>query len=103
MMTTTDTLHVANTIREQIGNRALAMIGARDLVGDATSLRFRVGRNARGVTHLTVRLDPCDTYTVTAIKVGRNWNVTTIGEVADVYADSLRRVIESLTGMYTSL
>lgn len=96
---------VANTIREQIGNRVFMMLGAKNLMGDEKSLTFQIGRNAQGVTHIRVQLDPSDTYTMQFIKIGRapGYKKTIVAEASDIYADNLRRVIESKTGMYTSL
>jgi hypothetical protein len=96
---------VANTIARQIGNQALTMLGAKNLLGGADSLTFRIGRNAQGVTHIKVRLDPSDTYTMQFLKAGRapKYEVKVVSEVEDVYAEDLRRIIEMKTGMYTRL
>ena len=96
---------VANTITQQIGNRALTMLGAKDLMGDKDSLTFRIGRNAQGVTHIKVRLDPSDTYTMQFLRKGRapRYEHKVVSEVDDVYAEDLRRIIELKTGMYTRL
>lgn len=98
----TDTMAVANTIRDQVGGRALFMLGARDLLGSADSLKFRVARNDKGVTHVVIKLDPSDTYTVEFFAV-RGLKCREIASVPFVYADSLNRVIESHTGLRTSL
>lgn len=92
---------VANTIRDQIGGRALMMIGAKDLQGDAKSLRFRIGRNAKTVTHVRVTLTPADLYEVVFIRA-RGLNVTEIAR-EEIYAEDLHRSIERNTGLYTSL
>lgn len=93
---------IAETIRDQIGNRALFMIGARDLMATKSGLRFKVGRNAEGVTHLEIRLDANDTYTIDALRV-RGGKVKLVHKALDVYADSLHGAIERMTGMATSL
>lgn len=95
-------LEVANTIREQLGRMALAMIGARDLVGTSDSLAFRIGRNAKAINKLVIRLDPSDTYTVQAWRL-RGTNAILVEEMSDVYCDMLHDVIERLTGLYTRL
>jgi hypothetical protein len=51
-MTSTATLQVAQTIRDQLGNRFCVMTGAKDFVGSERSLSFRIGRNIRNVTHV---------------------------------------------------
>lgn len=100
-------LQVANTIRQQIGNRAFFMLGAKDLVGDATSLTFKIGRNAKSVSHVRVIYHSgLDTYEVQSIRARRSKGVLqskTLESLTDVYVDSLHTVIESLTGMHTSL
>ena len=95
-------LAVANTIAKQIGPMALRMIGAKNLVGNDNSLCFGVGRNAQSVTHLRITLMPSDTYRVEALRI-RATKVSIVGTSDDVYVDSLHTVIETLTGMYTSL
>src|SRR5262245_36013186 len=96
-------LSVANIIRDQLGNRALFMLGAKDLLGSETekSLSFRV-RGSPTVNHIRIALAPNDTYTVTFSKV-RGLKVKEVAKLEDVYVDSLHRVIEKNTGLYTSL
>jgi hypothetical protein len=97
---------IADTIRDQIGNRALWMIGARDLTGNTDGLHFRIMRNDRRVTHIDVTLDPDDTYTVRFLRVGRRRGVATCDELArysDVYCDMLRSIINKGTGLAVSL
>lgn len=82
------------------------MIGAKNLCatqheGNA-ALSFGIMRNASGVTHVRITLDPSDTYTVTFLKV-RGVNVTTVHESEMVYSDSLNTCIEAHTGLRLSL
>lgn len=93
---------MANTIAAQIGKRAFFMMGARDLLGSANALAFKIGRNAKSVSHVTITLQPDDTYTVVFHRV-RGASVKVVSEQDDVYADCLHRVIESGTGLYLSL
>jgi hypothetical protein len=93
---------VGNVIAQQIGNRAFFMLGAKNLTTDGKGLTFKVGRKAKGVTHVRVELTPADTYTVNFSKC-RAGKVTTLASVDDVYVDRLHSVIEDHTGMYTSL
>lgn len=102
MMTTTK--NTAATILRQLGNRCLVMIGAKAILDCGDAVQFKVGRNAKGVTHVRITLDPSDTYTVKFDRVTRRgMNVTPKGEVSFVYADQLRTAIETHTGLYTSL
>lgn len=93
---------VADTIAAQIGNRALFMIGAKNLCGSADALSFKVGRNDKRVTHIRIRLTPADVYTVEFLNC-RGFNLTVIDTRENVYADSLLAVIETGTGLRTSL
>lgn len=107
-MQTTDTaaeLTVPQTIANQIGNRAFVMMGARELLADDRTLYFRVGKNAKGVNKVSVTLDWTDTYTVTFFRQSGApmFAVRTVSEVSMVYAEDLRRVLESGTGLYLSL
>lgn len=95
-------MEVANTIRDQVGHRALMMIGAKNLTGDKNSLSFKIGRNSAHVTHIRVTLEPSDTYTVQFYRVRRH-NRTLVSEERDIYGDGLRDCIERNTGLYTSL
>lgn len=102
MPSTTTDLTVANTIKAQLGARALFMLGAQNFLGDATTLTFKV-RGSRLVTHIRITLTPMDTYTVTFLKV-RGFNPpVSVAVIEDVYNDGLLQVIESNTGLRTSL
>jgi len=95
-------MSVATTIRSQIGGKALFMIGAKQLVDTGSGLKFKIGKNAKGVTHVTVTLTPADTYDV---KFHRVWGskITLKAECEGIYVDMLHAAIEEHTGMYTSL
>lgn len=95
-------LTVAKTIANQIGNQALFMLGAKNLMGDENSLSFRIGRNEKGVNLVKVTLEPSDTYTVRFFKV-RGMDVKTIATEEDVYFDDLRPTLRRNTGMEVSL
>jgi hypothetical protein len=82
------------------GNRAMSMIGGRPLATDEFTLRIKwAAKAANGARLLTIRLDPCDTYTLTFLTLGGK----VITTLADIYAEDLRRVFEMHTGLYLSL
>lgn len=95
---------VATTILAQLGGRrACAMIGAKSLVSDGPALIVKFKARAKeGINAFKVTLDPCDTYTV-EFWAQRGLNVRKVASCSDVYADSLRTVIEAETGLYLSL
>ena len=95
-------MNVANTIKDQIGNKALYMLGASALVGSEDSLQFSI-KGCRTINKIRIVLTPADTYTVQFWKMGRLANMKLVREVEEVYCDQLHGVIESHTGLYTSL
>lgn len=105
----TTTLDVANTILAQLGgSRFLAMTGARNLLGDATSLQFKLPRGLAkdGCNFVHITLDvSADTYTVRFAKLGRapKFTVTELDSVSSVHADSLRHVFTVQTGLDVTL
>lgn len=111
MSNATDSLNVSvpRTIVNQLGRKALFMLGAKDLTADGNTLRFRIGRNAKGVSHIFITLDASDTYTVefrnirAARKAPAGFTNNLRSSVEGVYVDSLHRVIEEGTGLYTRL
>lgn len=95
--------NVASTILQQLGgNRFIAMTGAKNLMTNGDDLAFKIGRNAGKVTHVQIKLDPSDTYTVKFLNI-RNLNIREIESSSFVYADMLRPMFERVTGMATSL
>lgn len=96
-------LIVAETILSQLGGsgRLKMMCGCKDFAGDATSLQFKVGANAKKVSCCRIVLDPSDTYTVQFYS-GRGAAMRKTVELSDVYADMLREIFEKNTGMYLS-
>ncbi len=96
-------MNTAKTILAQIGNRALTMIGAKDLCDTGEGLQFGIGRNAKKVTKIVIVYDAAaDLYNVTY------WNIRgtvckVIAEAFAVYADQLNASIEKNTGMVTRL
>lgn len=99
------TNEIAATIRDQIGGRAFAMMGASNLVAGERSLTWKLGRNAAKATHVRVTLEPTDLYRVEILKVSARaaTPVATIRDASGIYADQLRGVIEKATGLYLSL
>lgn len=95
---------VAQTILSQLGgSRFVAMTGAKNLAGGATSLQMKIGKNAKKVTHVKVELTAADDYTVTFYEIRGTsvWKV--LATVEGVYCDNLREVFTRYTGLYTSL
>lgn len=88
---------------DQLGPRACAMLGAHAFTvsADGRELRFQI-RGSRKVNTIVITLDASDTYTVAFWKIAPR-TCKKVSEVSVVYADALRSVIETYTGLYTSL
>ena len=104
-MTTTasETLEIANIIRQQIGIGTLMAIGARDLIaldendGQRGGLRFTVNRTR--LTRIDVRLRWNDTYTVEYVKISaRTHQARVVDSRDEVYCDVLADVVYTLSG-----
>lgn len=116
MMTNTksEALAIANTILDQMGglNRLRAMVGADQALALESGVQFAF-KGCRKANKCVVRLDPSDTYTVEfwacrPVKFNSRTGAMTggakkVSECSGVYADSLKRVFESETGLYLSL
>jgi len=95
---------VAQTILDQIGRKALFMIGAHGLVAGKDSLSFRVGRNGlKTCNAVMVQLMPDDTYTLTFLYASMKAPPKELKKVEDVYAEDLVQIIGRTLGMATSL
>lgn len=90
---------IAKTIQQQIGGKALYMLGAKSLYPVNNGLFFKIGRNSESVSGIRITLTSADTYDVEYLsKMG---NVKS--EEKGLYAEMLNRSIEYNTGMNTSL
>jgi len=92
----------ADTARDQIGNKALYMIGAKDFVfgtsGGKKSLVFKIMRNSKGVSHIRIRLSSMDLYDIEflAIRAGK---IKVKSKEKGVYGDQLGVMIKKNTGL----
>ena len=79
------------------------MIGARDFVGSKSSLTFKWKARAKsGANALQVTLDSNDTYTMGFLRI-RSGAAMPLQSFEDVYAEDLRRIFESTTGLSIQL
>jgi hypothetical protein len=98
---------VPKTILEQLGGRRfLAMTGAKNLIGSATSLSFALpgtpGFVKRGINVCRVTLTPMDVYTVEYLRA-RGGKVRTVQTCTDIYAEDLQDCFSRETGLATRL
>lgn len=94
----TTNIEIVETIRQQLGNGSLFMVGAKQLVAEERALRFRIMRNERGITHVRIEYAPDDTYTVEFLAV-RGANVRTVAKAEAVYVDAMHATLERETGL----
>ena len=96
----------ANTALDQIGPKALYMIGAKDFIfgnsGGKKSLVFKIMRNSKGVSHIRMRLTSLDLYDMEflAIRAGK---IKVKSKEKGVYGDTLRVMIKKNTGLNVTL
>jgi hypothetical protein len=93
---------IAETIRTQIGHKALYMIGAKNLLGHDDALSFKIGRNSKSVNYIKITLTAMDLYDIKYSYVTKNGEKIR-NEEKGLYADMMHDSIERNTGMYTSL
>jgi hypothetical protein len=97
---------VAKTILEQMGgSRFVAMTGAKYLVGDQHSLRWKLARPVSKVTHVCVVLQPDDTYRMIMWQVGKggDWSMRVIETFEHLHASDLQTTFTAFTGLETHL
>lgn len=99
-------VEVAEIIRKQIGHSALYMLGAQYLAAideEQGGLQFRVRGSASGyANYIRIILTDMDLYRVEGKRIWGN-KVKDIKSYEGVYNDMLHKIIEELTGLYTSL
>lgn len=96
-------MSVARTILDQLGgSRFLMMTGAKNLIGISNGLSFKVGRNAKGVSHVRVTLTDADDYDVEFLAC-RAGDIKTKSHCAGVYSDNLQSIFTAHTGLDTRL
>lgn len=95
-------LTIATTIKNQIGNKALCMMGAKNLAGNDHALTFQIGNNSKRINWIEISLNYMDLYDIKFIRM-RKYKCITVKECNDIYFDQLHSIIEKHTGLYLSL
>ena len=97
-------METAKNILNQLGgNKFIAMTGANNLCSSGPDLSFSLPKfTGVSVNYIKIVLNSLDTYD---IEFGRLWGTKykTIKSLNNVYADQLRSVFTSVTGLDTSL
>lgn len=90
---------VAQTILQQLGGgRFIAMTGAKNFLGREDGLSFKIGSNAKRISHVRVTLTPADLYNVEFLSI-RGTSIKTAAVVEGAYFDNLADVIAENTGL----
>lgn len=91
---------VATEIRNQIGHKALYMLGAYDIFADTNALVFKI-RGSKKWKYIKIALNGKDLYDVT-FSTWRGDKITN-KMIKNVYVDQLHKTIKQETGLYTRL
>lgn len=92
---------IAETIRSQLGHKALYMLGAKTFGTNGNDLCFRI-RGSKAVNYIKITLTSADLYDMEFGKIwGHKYKVVETHK--GVYADMMHGLIETETGLYTSL
>lgn len=94
-------LQIAQEIKNQLGHKALYMLGAKDFVGGPNYLTFKI-RGSKAVNYITIYLNALDLYEIKFLKV-RALVVKVVKEYTEVYCDDLLKLIRLETGLETNL
>ncbi len=95
-------MSIATEIRNQIGNKALCMIGAKSLMAGDNYLNLRIGRNNKKVNNIKITLNGLDLYDIEYGWIhGTKYTIKSTEN--NLYYDMLNKSIERNTGMHTSL
>ncbi len=94
-------LAVAKKITEQIGRKALFMIGADNLSATDNGLSFRI-KASKKVSHVAISLELDDTYTMTFYNTRSKKNPV-VDVLRNVYFDMLNDLIASVCNVSVRL
>lgn len=94
-------LTIAKEIYNQIGGKAMFMMGAKDIAGDEKSLSFKI-RGSKEYNYIKITLNSLDTYDIEFIKYNKN-GIIRKDEVNGVYNDQLHEIISNKTGLVLKL
>ena len=95
---------IAKNILEQLGGGRFVMFtGAKERVITEKGLRMRLPSNLTKdrISHVEIRLEPNDTYTVEAQRQRGVSPMKVVATQSDVYAENLQDTFHSLTGLIT--
>jgi hypothetical protein len=89
---------IATTIRNQIGHRALYMLGAKNIAGTANSLSFKIAKNNSKANYINITLNSMDNYDIEFIRIFK-FNREVIKKFENVDAENMHEIIRDTTGL----
>ena len=96
-----DKRQAGELIKQLGGGRFIAMTGAKDFVVGPKGATFKIGKNAKSISHVRIDLEN-DLYNVEFLLV-RGTNIRVKSYFKHIYFDQLRDLFEKETGLRTSL
>jgi hypothetical protein len=100
-MTNTTTID-AQLVLNQIGHKALFMIGAKNYIKSDKYVSFKIMRNSCGVTHIRITLNVMDLYDVEFLNCNIK-RIVTKNTLNNIYYDQLAEIISENTGLNVRL
>ena len=97
-------LDAPQLLKQLGGNRFVMMVGAKNLAVEKSKneLHMKIMRNAKGVSHVIIKLNPKDLYDMKFLQV-RAGKIKIKSKVKEVYADQLGKMFKKHTGLNVRL
>lgn len=95
-------MEIGQTIYNQLGNKTLFMVGAKNLTVNEKGAMFKIMRNSKKVTHISIELNNKDLYDIKFYNC-KKFEYKIINTENNVYNNQLSVLIESNTGLSTKL
>lgn len=89
---------IATTIRNQIGHRALYMLGAKHIAGTANSLSFKIAKNNSKANYINITLNSMDYYDIEFIRIFKA-NREVMKKFDNVDSENMHEIIRDTTGL----
>jgi hypothetical protein len=93
-------LSIAKEILNQIGNKALFMMGACNFIGDANGVIFKI-KGSKKFNYIKITLNSMDLYDISFIKLSIANRTTK--DINSIYSDQLNDIISKETGLYLKI
>jgi hypothetical protein len=95
-------MNVAQEIANQLGRKALFMLGAKFLTSDGNALRFGIS-GSKKFNYIKIELNRNDNYDITFLKATYSKGIKNETKIADVGVENLHFIITQETGLHTNI